>query len=252
MRFVNAFSKGVLMRITCRTAVLSGLIVLSATALRAQAPVDLSGHWEGSIQAPGMELGFQIDLAGSAGRELSGTVSIPSENLRGVPLQMVSIKDKVVSFYARRDQPLAGYLSDDGRSISGDYSIEGFTLPFNLTRTGDARIEPPVRSAAVSRELEGTWTGSLQAGGESLRVSLTMANLPDGTATGRLVVIDQGGLQIPVAIVQQASSVTLDSNAVPARFSGALTAEGAELAGTWTQGSIEVPLTFRRATGSGK
>ena len=235
------------MRITCRTAMLCGLMFLSATTLRAQAPVDLSGHWEGAVQSPGLELGFQIDLAKNAAGELSGTISIPSENLRGLPLQTVSIKDKVVSFYARRDQPLAGYISDDGKSISGDYSIEGFTLPFNLTRMGDARIDPPVRSAAVSKELEGAWNGSLYANGGALRVSLTIQNQPDGSAIGRVVVIDQGGLQIPVVIAQQASTVTLDAGVVPGRFSGVLNAEGAELAGTWTQGSIEAALTFKRA-----
>jgi hypothetical protein len=184
----------------CRTALLSGVMFLSATTLRAQAPVDLSGHWEGAVESPGMELFFQIDLAKNPGGELSGTISVPSENLRGLPLQTVSIKDKVVSFYARRDQPLAGYISDDGKSISGDYSVEGFTLPFTLMRKGEARIDPPVKSAAVGKELEGTWNGSLQADGGALRVSLTLQNQADGSAIGRLVVIDQGGLQIPVAI----------------------------------------------------
>jgi hypothetical protein len=229
---------------------LSSLMCLSAASLRAQAPVDLSGHWEGAVQSPGMDLFFQVDLAKNAAGDLSGTISIPSENLRGLPLQAVSIKDKVVSFYARRDQPLAGYLSDDGKSISGDYSVEGFTLPFNLTRKGEARLAPPIKSVAVSKELEGTWNGSLQANGGALRVSLTVQNQPEGSAIGRLVVIDQGGLQIPVAIAQQASTVTLDSSAIPARFSGALNADGTELKGTWTQGSIEAPLTFQRANAS--
>lgn len=240
------------MRLTYRTVILSALMVLSASALRAQVPTDLSGHWEGSIQVPGAETGFQIDLAKNGSGKLAGTISIPSQEVMGVPLQTVSIKDKVVSFYARRDQTLAGYISDDGKSISGDYSIEGFTIPFNLTRMGDARIEPPVKSSAVSKELEGTWSGSLQANGGSLRVSLTMANQPDGSAIGRLVVVDQGGLELPVLITQEASKVMLDSKAVPGRFSGALNAESAELAGTWTQGSIELPLTFKRATDGGK
>jgi hypothetical protein len=226
--------------------------MLPAAALRAQTPVDLSGRWEGSVQSPGIELGFQIDLSKDAAGELSGTITIPSENLRGLPLQAVSIKDKVVSFYARRDQPLAGYLSEDGKSISGDYSVEGFTLPFSLIRTGDARIEPPVKSPAVTRELEGIWNGSLQANGGALRVSLTMLNQPDGTASGRFVIIDQGGLQIPVVIAQQASTVTIEARAVPGRFSGALNAEGTKLTGTWTQGSIDAPLTFTRAAEPGK
>ena len=77
--------------------------------------------------------------------------------------------------------------------------------------------------------------------------SLTMANQPDGTATGSFVNVDEG-LEIPITtITQKASSLTLDVKAVGGSYSGVLNPEGTELVGTWTQGPAVLPLTFRRA-----
>ena len=74
-----------------------------------------------------------------------------------------------------------------------------------------------------------------------------MLNQPDGTATGAIVNIDQGGLTLPVAIAQQGANLTLELKAVGGSYSGALNAAGTELVGTYTQGPRAVPLTFRRA-----
>ena len=42
------------------------------------------------------------------------------------------------------------------------------------------------KSAAISKELEGTWKGAIDAGGVQRQVSLTLANRPDGTSTRAL------------------------------------------------------------------
>jgi hypothetical protein len=85
-----------------------------------------------------------------------------------------------------------------------------------------------------------------------LRAILTLSNQPDGTASGSLVTVDDG-LEIPIAtITQNASSLTLDLKAVGASYSGTLNPDATELAGTYTQGSLTLPLTFRRAATEGK
>jgi hypothetical protein len=73
-----------------------------------------------------------------------------------------------------------------------------------------------------------------------------MSNQADGTSTGSVTNLDEGGLEIPVVITQKGSSVTLDSTAVASSFSGTLNTEGTELVGTFHQASLELPLTFRR------
>src|SRR5262245_27697301 len=108
------------------------LIVFSmASAVQAQAPIDPSGHWEGSVSSPDLPLDFSIDLVRSATGELTGTMNIPREHIEGLPLSLTQ-EGSVIKFAARADQPLAGVLSNDGRTISGDYQVEGFVLPFTL------------------------------------------------------------------------------------------------------------------------
>jgi hypothetical protein len=235
------------MSTSTRILLLTALLLSRAPSLLAQTAIDPSGHWQGTIQAPGMALEFEMDLAKYASGELAGTLSLPAQKIKGLPLVKVAVENGSVNFHARADQPFSAVLSAEGTSMSGNLQVSGATIPFTLTRAGEARIEAPAKSAPITRELEGTWNGTLEAEGRQLRLVLTMSNQPDGTATGRMVNIDEGGLQVPVSITQQASTVTLASTVVVSSFTGTLNAAGTELAGTFTQGAFVVPLTFRRA-----
>ena len=231
-----------------RPLLLAALLLGSAPALGAQTAVDPSGHWEGSIQIPDRELIVEVDLARNARGELSGTIGTPAEHVSDIPLRTVAVDGRSVSFNARRDQPFTGTLSADGKSISGDATLSGYDLPFSLSRKGDARIVAPPRSAPIGKELEGTWNGAIDANGTSFRFVLALANQPDGTAAARLISLDEGELEVPLAITQQASSVTLVG--VLGSFAGALNTDGTELVGTLTEGAATLPLTLRRAAGT--
>ncbi len=141
-------------------------------------------------------------------------------------------------------------LSADGKSMSGEVVATQGSAPFSLTRTGDARIAPAPKSPPIGKELEGTWNGTLDLGERQMRLVVRMANQPDGTATGTIVSPDGSGVDIPIAITQTASKVTIDVPSVGASYVGVLNAAGTELAGTWTQLSAALPLTFRRAGSS--
>lgn len=236
------------MRPFTQMLLLAALLVVPAPSLFAQTAVDPSGHWEGAVQAPGMEVKFEIDLTKDSKGELAGTFSTPTQNIKGLPLASVAVEGKSVSFHARRDQTFTGVLSADGKSMSGDYSIAGHAIPFSLVRTGDAKVEARPRSAPIGKGLEGTWNGTLDVNGISLRLVLTMTNQPDGMATGSIVNLDQGGLEVPIAnITHKATNVMFDLKGVAGSYSGALNAAGSELVGTFTQGPGSVPLTFRIA-----
>jgi len=123
--------------------------------------------------------------------------------------------------------------------------VAGYSLPFSMSRTGEAEIFERETSAPIAKQLEGSWNGTLAAGGRSLRLMLRLANRPDGTAAGSLVSLDEGGLEIPVAITQDAMAVTISAGITGSTFSVALTADGTELAGTFTQRGFSAPITFR-------
>lgn len=235
------------MRITRSTPFVAALLLSLAPSLRAQTVTDPSGHWEGQIEAPGFETKFEIDLARNADGGFSGAFTSPAENLKGLPAK-VTVTGKLIHFAVREDQPLNGYLSDDGKSISGDSIVEGFSIPFSMARTGEPRIEARAGSPAIPSELEGTWNGTLAIDGIQLRLVLTLANRADGMSIASIVNVDQGNLEIPVStITRSAFNLTLDLGAISGSYTGTMNAEATELVGKYQQHGRAVGLTFRHA-----
>ena len=235
------------MRQLAQFVLLSAVFTVPAPALFAQTAIDPSGHWVGTVQIPGREVTVEIDLRRTDRGVFSGTLNTPAENIRGVPLQTVAIDGTSIRFHSRRDQPFAATLSTDGKAMFGEYTISGYSLPFSMNRTGDAEVIDVPPSPAIAKRLEGTWNGTLAVGQRALRLTLTLSNRADGTAMGRMVSLDEGGLELPVTIAQDAVTVTITAGITGSEFSGVLNADGTELAGTLTQRGFSAPLTFRAA-----
>jgi hypothetical protein len=235
------------MRLTLPTLLVVSLLAVPATA-RAQS-VDPSGHWEGAITIPGGEIPFQVDLSKNAQGTVAATYSRPENNLNGLPLANVSLDGRKIKFELTVDGGVKFYgtLDADGKIIAGDVTARLGNAPFSMTRTGEARIAAAAKNAPIGKDLEGTWNGTLSLQGTNLRLVLRMVNDSDGTASGTIVSVDQGGIEFPLALTQKASSLTLNTPAIGGDFfSGSLNAAG-ELAGTFSQGPVTAPLTFRRA-----
>lgn len=227
--------------------------VFLAAALAA-APVQASqapgavGHWSGAIETPGQPLQIEVDLAPGLPPAWVGAISIAAQNLKGFPLTSVGVKDKAVTFVipnAPGTPTFKGTLSADGTTIAGDFSQGGAVLPFKLTRTGEAVMPPPpAKSTAITKDMEGTWSGTVQAGGQSLRLMLKLAAGPDG-AKGSIVSVDQGGVEIPIAtIAQTGTHLDLQLPSISGSYVGDL--KDGKLVGTWSQGPGSVPLEFVR------
>ena len=80
-----------------------------------------------------------------------------------------------------------------------------------------------------------------------LRLVLRLSNEADGTSSGSITSVDQGGIEFPLGLTQKANSLTLNTPAIGGDFyTGGLNAAG-ELAGTFTQGQATAPITFVRS-----
>lgn len=223
--------------------VVSLLVVVPATT----SAQTVDGHWEGAITLPGGEMPFHVDLSKNTRGEPIATYSRPDSDLKGLPLTGVKLDGRAISFVLTGNTMFQGVLHADGTTISGDVTAPIGSAPFSMTRTGAAEIVPAPRNATVARELEGTWSGTLTLQGETLRLILRIANQADGTASGTVVSVDRGGLELTLGMAQKASMLTLNSPAVGGDFfTGSLNTAG-ELAGTFTQGPVSEPLTFRRS-----
>jgi len=245
------------MRTLTRLLLTGSLLFVPATALFAQAAVDPSGHWTGAIHVPpfngagSREVAIDIDLTKNASGGLDGTFGQPGQNVKGLPLAKVALDGRTVSFELKATTGGGLFRASlaDAASMSGEFVTTegGYTIPFDLKRTGDAQIAPTPRSAAIGRELEGTWNGTIDVNGKQERLVLKMANRGDGTATGTILDLDGSAVEIPIAMTLKASTFTLEVPAVGASYVAQLTA-GNELVGTWTQGPVNLPLTFTRGT----
>lgn len=224
--------------------VFTALLLAPAPCLLAQ-----TGHWEGSVQAPDKEVKIEIDIATNNKGDLVGTFGQPAQGIKGLPLSTVAVEGRSVRFVLKADgepRKFDAVLSADAQSMSGSLAVEGYAIPFKLTRTGDARIAPAPKSSPIGKEIEGVWNGTLEAGGRQMRLVVRMVNQPDGTATGTIVNQDGSGMEIPIAMTQKAASLTISVPAVSASYVGVLNAARTELTGTWTQGPSTLPLTFRK------
>jgi hypothetical protein len=241
------------MRDTTRLLLVASLLLAAATPLLGQAAVDPSGHWTGAIHVPAYngasarEIGIDVDIAKTAGGGLEATFGQPAQNIKGLPLGKVSLDGKAISFELKANGGglFKGTVAD-AKKISGEFITTegGFAIPFDLARTGDAQIQAAPRSAAIGKEFEGTWSGTIAVDGKKERLVLKMANQQDGTATGTILDLDGSNVEIPVGITQKAANVTIEVAAVSASFTGVL--NGDELSGSWKQGPLTLPLTFTR------
>jgi hypothetical protein len=232
------------------------LLTAPAAPLLAQPSLDPSGHWAGAIHIPpfngagSREVAIEIDLSNNATGVLGGTFSQPEQGVKGLPLSNVSRDGQSVSFEIKANGGgLFKGTQADGISIAGEFVTAqgGFNVPFDLKRTDDARIAAAPKSAPIGKDLEGTWNGSIDAGGKQERLVLTLTNHADGTATGTIQDLDGSNVNIPIAITQKASNVTIDVAVVGASYTAALNTNG-ELVGTWAQGPVSLPLTFKRVS----
>jgi hypothetical protein len=98
----------------------------------------------------------------------------------------------------------------------------------------------------TGKGLEGTWRGALDVGGQSLRLVLTVSKSADGSYSGKLESIDQGGT-IPVDVITvRDDSARLELKTVDAVFEGRFNQDRSELKGEFTQAGAKFPLTLTR------
>ncbi len=249
IRFIN--DKEHVMRTWLRTFLVPGLIIVSSAGAFAQSAPDPTGHWEGTITAPLGQIDFELDVAKDAAGSLVATYGQKAQGLRGLPLSKVALDSRTLTFVLLNGGPGGGVFTGEiltgSTSMAGEVVATNGTVPFTLTRTGDAQIDPPVRNAAVSKALEGTWSGTIEAGGRQIGLVLTIENRADGTASAVIAQVDRPALQLPAALKEAGTSVAMDVKATSGSFSGTVDASGTAITGTWTQGGGSLPLTFQRA-----
>jgi hypothetical protein len=220
-----------------------GILIFSSLAF-AQA-----GHWEGNLQLPNREMPITLDVVKNAKGEWAAAFGFPAQNATDISVSDLSVEGKTVKFKLDPLPNKPGFeatIGEDG-SMRGLMKAPGGEVAVELKRTGEGKIAAMVPSPAVAKEFEGTWEGSLVVPSGALRILLHLQNQPDKTVMGTVESPDQSTSSMPVAtVVQKDASLEFKVRMVSGGFKGAINKEGTEIAGTWSQGNNNLPLTFKK------
>src|SRR5215471_16142719 len=97
-----------------------------------------------------------------------------------------------------------------------------------------------------AKDFEGSWQATLEAGGQKLRLVVTVTKSDAGAYAGKFESLDQSAT-IPIdTITVKGDAVRLEIKSPAIVFEGTLDKGHTELTGTFTQGDQHLPLTFRR------
>ena len=102
-----------------------------------------------------------------------------------------------------------------------------------------------------AQDISGDWQGTLKASAQELRILLQVAKSDNGEWRATMLSIDQSpdrGTSIPATSFSlDGSNIRFAIAAICSSYDGKLSADGASISRTWTQGR-PLPLEFRRAT----
>ena len=95
--------------------------------------------------------------------------------------------------------------------------------------------------------IEGLWQGTLDVGSAKLRLLLKVSRGSEGALGAKLDSLDQGAVDIPVSSVSfEQGALKFAIRGIGASFEGALSKDGVEVAGQFTQGPATLPLVLKR------
>jgi len=227
------------------------LLFLLVGSLWTWAQKNPDGHWEGAINAPGMELAIIVELKQEAGG-LTGTISIPAQGAKGLALSNVKLEGQELLFEipnAPGPPSFKGTLSADGNSIEGTMSQGGGTVPFKLRRFSEAEAAAAAKKAVAeaAKKPESIWEGTLNTGATSLRLVVRVFKEDNGSLTAKMDSPDQGATDIPVPTVTLTDTkLSLELPAMNASYQGTLNQQKTEADGEWSQMGNSFALVLKK------
>ncbi|HEX8162612.1 MAG TPA: alpha/beta fold hydrolase [Pyrinomonadaceae bacterium] len=114
----------------------------------------------------------------------------------------------------------------------------------------NAQPQTPAGQTAAQANVEGEWQGALEIAGVGKLRLVVKLKRQAGRLAGALDSPDQGATDLPLSDVTYADRVlrfVLQIPEAPGTYEGALSGDGREFTGYWTQGGVRRPLNLTRA-----
>ncbi len=125
---------------TCKQFFIASLAILLIIQVSAanDKKTSISGHWEGKIDIPQNPMNFNIDFQQDKEGLWKGDISIPLQQAKDIALEKITVTLPDVSFTIKGipgNPGFKGQLSENNKTISGNFTQGGQTFPFSMERS---------------------------------------------------------------------------------------------------------------------
>jgi hypothetical protein len=236
--------------LTCTKVALACLVLLAAAPVFAQ--TDPSGHWEGTLQVPNGPNVLELDLARNGQGAWIASMGVPQQNASGLRIADLHVDGNKITCNAPDVPGRPSFeLTFAAGKLIGTLSMQGHSLPLEMQRTGEAKVDVAPPNPAVSRQLEGDWEGTLSSPDGSLnrQVIVHFKNQPDRTVLATIDSPSQGARGLVLSgVVEKDGAVEFYLKGIGGSYKGKLNQQATEIAGEWTQrpGSAPLPLVLKK------
>jgi hypothetical protein len=204
----------------------------------------LLGSWVGTITGPlgavVLVMRYEVNAAG----EFVAVLDQPEQGARGVPLADVMLDGDKLSW--RVPQAAAQYTGtlQNGRFV-GTFAQGGGTVPLEFAK-GEYKPKDLNLSAAAMSALGGTWQGKIAApDGSQFTLAFTFESSGADQSAAFMQILERSQARFLASeAVFDAGKLTLRIGGIGAQFVG--TVSGTTMAGTWTAGGMDTPLTLTK------
>ena len=200
------------------------------------------GSWQGTLEAGGTKLRLALTVTKSDAGAYAGKVDSLDQGAT-IPIDTITVNGDAVRLEIKSLAIVfEGTLNKERTELTGTFTQGDQKFPLTLKRSEQAAVVPP-----PAKDFEGSWQGTLEAGGQKLRLVVTVTKSDAGAYAGKFDSLDQGAT-IPIdTITVNGDAVRMEIKSPAIVFEGTLNKERTELTGTFTQGDQKFPLTFKRS-----
>jgi hypothetical protein len=218
------------------------LFVIAAAASAVAQTQDISGDWQGTIQAGMGELRLVLHVSKNADGTLKAVIDSPDQNAAGVAIDSISLDGNKVRFAsAPLKATYEGTLK--GESINGSWT-QGQKLPLDFKKTTS-----PVKlqhKPAPPSDIDGKWEGALDTPEGKLRIVFHVTNTEDGL----VATMDSPDQKVngwpATSVTRKGASVKIAMRQMGGYFQGKISKDLDSMSGDWSQGGADIPLMLKR------
>ncbi len=221
---------------------------VSGPVAAAAAPPPITGDWAGTLIMGPAQLRLRLHITVGNDGSLTSTLDSVDQGVTGIPVDAVTLKDSKLNLAVNSVPGHGAYegtVNKDASEIDGTWTQGPQAGTLNFTRAQPETAVAAPKPAAPS-DIDGTWQGSLDTPGGTLRILFKIVNMDTGL-TATMQSPDQAPNWMPTtSVIRDGSKLTIDMKAFGASFGGQINGAKDTINGSFSQGPGSLPLVLKK------